>query len=364
MKVSPTVTGLGDSPCVDGSPQRRQAPSPLFRAALLAFACLAPLAAGPSGVVMNATTGVPEPRIPITLISFAQGMDPIEEVYTDAEGAFAFERELPPNSPGLIRAEHDAIAYSLVLPPGRPREGVEVTVYDAAPAPAVPPSGRILVLEPGEAETVVNESYLFENQTSPPITYRDPERGSLRFHLPPEAKGVVQVNASGPARMPLDAVAERTDEENVWMVDFPIKPGENRISLSYLVPREEGVTFVSRPMYKSLQTRVAVPAGVEISGEGLIDMGEEPTTQARIYEAPDGRVEIEIRGAGSLRREESPSGGGGAATSAGGGANEITVEPAPIAREMPWIIGLTVLILAIGFVNLYLSGDKRRAADQ
>lgn len=336
----------------------------IFRILGAALALAVPLlAAGPSGVVLNGTTGQPEPRIPITLISFAQGMDPIEEVYTGADGSFAFERELPDNSPGLLRAEHEAVAYSLVLPPGRPRQGVEVMIYDSKATPAVTPTGRILVLEPSEGEMVVNESYLYENATDPPITYRDVERGTLRFFLPAEAKGVVQVSATGPARMPLDAIAERTDEENVWKVDFAIKPGDNRISLSYLIPRQEGVAFRSPPMYPGLQTRVAIPSSVEISGEGLIDMGQEPTTQARIYEAPAGVVELEIAGVGTLSRSQ-PAAGGAAPAATSGGSNEITIEPAPIAKEMPWIIGLTVLILAIGFFNLYVSGDKRRAVNR
>src|SRR5690606_10246952 len=130
----------------------------------------------------------------------------------------------------------------------------------------------------------------------------------------------------------LDVSAERTSEENVWKVDFPIKPGDNRISLSYLVPRQPGVSFVSRPVYAGLQTRVAIPAGVEISGAGLIDMGQEPTTQARVFEAPDGVVEIEITGAGALRRQESAA---APAAPVSGGATQISVESAPIAKEAP-----------------------------
>ena len=61
----------------------------LLSLGLLSAVCAA---AAINGVAINRTTGQSAARIAITLISFAQGMDPIEEVYTDAEGRFAFVR--------------------------------------------------------------------------------------------------------------------------------------------------------------------------------------------------------------------------------------------------------------------------------
>jgi hypothetical protein len=307
-------------------------------------------AASVSGVVINRTTGKPEPRVALTLISFAQGMDPIEEVYSGPDGKFEFVKEVP--GMGMLRTDHQGVTYSTVLSPDVDRANVAVDVYEAKTAPAIAPMGRVLVLEPGGSQMVVNESYLFENSTDPPVTFRDADRGALRFFLPESAKGIVQVEAIGPARMPLNAVAEKTADPAIYKVDFPIKPGENRISLTYMVPQTDGQAFTSKTEYPGLQTRVAIPSGVEVSGADLTDLGAEPTTQAKIFEVGGGGdFSITVSGSGSLRGRSSGESAEGAP--AAGGPAEITIEPAGIHKELPWILGIAIAILALGFFNLY-----------
>ena len=325
---------------------------------LIAFLLLAasPAIAGPSGVVMNQTTGEPESRVPVTLISFADGMDPIEEVFSDSEGRFEFQREVP--GAGMLRAEHQAVGYSQMLRPGQ-MTNVELQIYESQATPAVAPTGRVLVLEPGEAEMIVNESYLYENQTSPPTTFRDEERGTLRFYLPEAAKDIVQVEANGPARMPLKASAEKVNEQGLYQVDFAIKPGENRISLTYLLPVDaDGTTFESRSPYAGITTRIAAPTSVELEAEGLQQLGTEPSTQAAIYEVAQGdEFSLLVRGAGKLARSEQGSTGGG--EFGAGAPNQISIQPAPISKDRWWVTALAAAILLIGFV--YLLGVREKA---
>ena len=317
---------------------------------ILALAAMPLVGATVSGVVTNRTTGKPEPRVALTLISFAQGMDPVEEVYSGPDGKFEFAKEVP--GMGMVRTDHQGVTYSTMLSPNVDRANVAVDIYEAVDKPPVAPMGRVLVLEPGGTEMVVNESYLFENSTDPPVTYREAERGSLRFYLPAAAKGIVQVEASGPARMPLNAVAEKTEDPEIYKIDFPIKPGENRISLTYLVPQTDGQPFTSKSVYPDLQTRVAIPNGVEVQGEDLTDLGTEPSTQAKIYEiGGGGDFTITITGAGRLRGRSAEESAGAAPP--GEGPGEITIEPAGIHKELPWILGIAIAILALGFFNLY-----------
>lgn len=322
-------------------------------ALLLLLASLPLAAASVSGVVTNKTTGKPASRVALTLISFAQGMDPVEEVYSGPDGKFEFVKPVP--GMGMLRTDHQGVTFSTMLSPNVDRSNVAVSVYDVVDKPALSPTGRVLVLEPGGSEMVVNESYLFQNATNPPVAYRDAERGTLRFYLPEAAKGIVQVEASGPARMPLKSVAEKTDDPEIYKVDFAIKPGGNRISLTYLVPQADGEAFTSRTVYPDLQTRIAVPAGVEVGGDNLQELGTEPSTQAKIYEiGGGGDFTVTLSGAGRLARGS--SGGGGEATAASSsGANEITVEPAGLHDELPWLLGIGAAILALGFFNLYTS---------
>jgi hypothetical protein len=319
---------------------------------LLAFA--APAHAAVSGKVINRTTGQPASGILITLLKFEAGMDPIEEVRTDDDGAFRFEKPLVDANgspvPGMVRTDYEGVGYSEMIPPERPPEGIEVPVYSVAEQQTLAPRGHVMIFEPGGGEMVVNENFAFLNNSDPPRTFRDAENGTLRFYLPPEAKGIVQVRAAGPQRMPLRSVATTTGQENIYKVDFPLKPGENSIDLTYLVPYSDGAEFETRVLYEGLDARLAAPAGVSLEAEGLVPLGQEPRTQASIYELPAAPAfRIKVSGQGQLAR----SGGDPESAAASGGGSDIRVAHAPVANELYWILGLTFAVLVVGFVYLY-----------
>lgn len=324
---------------------------------MLATAVLAgvwPLSGAVRGTVRNGTTGAGSPGVTLTLSSFLGGMTPVEETVTDAEGRFAFEKELPAVASGqpfagAIRAELDGINYTEILRADDALDNVTITVYSASAEDIAPPANRVLILEPGGEEMVVRESFQFFNDSNPPVTYST-EDGTLRFFLPDAAKGVVQASGTGPAGMPLRSTALPAGGEGLFKVDFPLKPGESRIDLSYVVPHADGDRFAVRSIYPDVATRVAAPEGVEIAGEGLELFGREPSTNAAIYSVQDSSaVTLTVAGQGALRRESEPS----------PSSTEITIQPAPIAQELVWIGGLTALILGLGFVHLLTS---RRAA--
>jgi hypothetical protein len=311
------------------------------------------------GKVINRTTGQPAGGILLTLLKFDGGMDPVEEVRADASGSFVFQKPLVGSSgnpvPGMIRAEFEGVAYSEMIPPGAPAAGLEIPVYNVEDREVLAPRAHIIIFEPGAGEMVITENYAFVNSSDPPRTFRDPVNGSLRFYLPPEAKGVVQVRTAGPQRMPLRSLATPTSEENIHSVDFPLKPGENSIDLTYLVPYTSGNEFVGRVLYEGLETRMAAPAGVSIEGEGLVSMGQEPRTQASLYQLPAAATfRVSISGEGRLE-PPSVAEGGPETTSSGGG--EIRVADPPVAGELYWVLGLTAAVLVVGFYSLYTSRE-------
>lgn len=317
--------------------------------------CAWPVAGAVRGTVRNGTTGAGAPGVTLTLSSFLGGMTPVEETVTDTEGRFAFAKELPAVSTGqpfagAIRAELDGINYTEILRADDALDDVTVTVYSASAENIAPPANRVLILEPGAAEMVVRESFQFFNDSNPPVTYST-EDGTLRFFLPDAAQGVVQVSGTGPAGMPLRSTALPAGEEGLYKVDFPLKPGESRVDLSYVVPYADGGQFTLRSTYPEVATRVAAPEGVEIAGEGVALFGREPSTNAAIYSVQNASAAalLTVSGQGALRRESEP----------GSSSAEITIQPAPIAQELVWISGLTVLILGLGFVHLLAS---RRAS--
>lgn len=325
-----------------------------------AIAVLAPqLALAVGGTVVNGTTGAPQAGVALTLSSFRGGMTPLEETVSQADGSFEFTKALPTVAAGqpfagAIRAEHDGIGYTEILGGGEAHDSVRVTVYSVSERELPAPVNRVLILEPGGEELLLRESFQFVNDSSPPVTYSS-AAGTLNFYLPPEAEGGVDVSGTGPAGMPLRSTALPAGPDNIHKVDFPLKPGESRIDLQYAVPYEDGMPFTTRSTYPSVNTRLAAPAGVSLEGVGVASLGQEPTTLASIYTVPEGpAVTLTVKGSGQLRT--------GTGSGAGGQA-EISIEQAPVSKELPWIAGLAIAILGLGFYHLLSSRvpQERRA---
>jgi len=318
------------------------------------------------GSVVNRTTGQPAPGVALTLITFVGGMSPVEEVYSSADGTFAFEKELSTSSGqpmlGMVRAEHEGVPYTTMLRAGMAGD-VTVEVFSVDETTRPTPNNHIVIFEPGASELVINETFMFINEATPPRAFRNAEEGTLRFHLPPGAGGEVSVQATGPAGMPLKSTAEPAGPENIYKVDFPLKPGENRLDVVYRIPHGEGDGFAGKLLYDGLKTMVAAPQGVTLEGDDLKPLGTEAEhTQASLFEIPASREYqiAAIRGIGQLRR---PNAGGASGGQGGSGAAPISVEPAPIAAELTWLLILTGGILAVGFIYLYSAktGDESSA---
>lgn len=311
-----------------------------------------------TGRVINRTTGQPAVGVPVTLIKMQISMDPVDEVFTNNAGEFSFDDDLLDASGnrtvGMLRAELESVNYSHMIGPMMPKEGIEVEVYNSVTRP-LPPAQRIVILEPGPEEVVINESYLFSNDEVPPVTFRNPVQGALQFYLPEEAKGIVEVQGAGPAGMSLNASADPTDDPRWYKVDFPIKPGSNRIGLTYVAARPpEGEALALPTRYPNAHTRIAAPAGpagVKLAGPNLTTMGIEPQMQVEIFDLARGaEAAVTIEGSLAPRPAAAPPGSTG-----GGSPNQISVQNAPVATELWWILAVIAGILGIGFYNLTTS---------
>lgn len=311
------------------------------------LAIATPLAAQVTGSVVNGTTGRPAAGATLTLSSFRGGMTPIEETVSGADGRFAFTKQLPSVSrdqpyAGAIRAEFEGIGYTEVLMSEALGQEVEVTVYTASAANLPSPSIRALILEPAAGELVVRDSYQFLTDSQPPVTYSS-EDGTLRFHALGEPNQEIDVSCMGPAGMRLRNTALPAGEPGLYKVDFPLKPGRNQIDLTYAVPYEDGMQYSVRSAYPGQLTRVASPEGVQITGPGLTSLGIEPRSKLPLYEYSASEIALTISGEGRLPAP---------APSAPSGQSEISIQPAPIASELAWIMVLAGLIFCIGFFHL------------
>ncbi|HUE02432.1 MAG TPA: hypothetical protein VMR62_22880 [Bryobacteraceae bacterium] len=326
---------------------RQPAPSTQHPAPVLAALVLLalPALAAVDGTVINKTTGQPQSGATVTLYKLGQaGMESVESVKSGAQGKFHIDQT--PQGPNLIQTAFDGVTYNHMLPPGSATSGLSLDVYNSSKQPgAARVSRHFLIFQPNGAQMTVNEGFIFTNNGV--TTYNDPEGGTLKFFLPTVAKGIVQVKATAPQGMPIDRAADKTNQNGIYKVDFPIKPGETSIQVTYVVPYNSGAVFEGKTVGKTADpTLLVVPNGVTLKGDGVLSRGQEPRSQASIYSVTAANYKVEIAGFMPAAAADSESGGDN-------GPSLEEVSPKILQKNMKWILALALGILALGFIVLY-----------
>ena len=150
-----------------------------------------------------------------------------------------------------------------------------------------------------------HESFIFDNQGK--TTWNDPTATARCISsCPRQAKGLVQVTATAPGGMPIQRDASRRPGKPASIkVDFPIKPGETRIDVSYLLPFQDNGAFAGKVLYKGGPTRPGGARGRDARrNRDRIDGDRSRSPQANIYDvkAPITRLPIAGHGAACGRR--------------------------------------------------------------
>jgi len=315
-----------------------------MRSLFLLLVCASVLAAV-DGTVINGTTGKPAANTIVSLVQPGQGgMQTLASVKSDAQGMFRIDKSV--QGPQLVQALYSGVLYNKVLMPGVPSTGLEVIVFDSTSKPGVAKvSQHFIVLQPSAKDMSVSEGILY--QGDPKLTFNDAANGTLHFYLPPEAKGIVSVTINAPGGMPIQRPAEKTNQPNVYKVSYPIKPGETRFDLSYIIPSATPLTFAGKILHNEGSSDLVVPNGVTIKGDNVDLAGQEPKTQASIYRIKGTSFKVEVTGTGSLRQPEAP------AADDDSGAPTIEQVKPRIYEQLYLILGMTFTILALGSFLLY-----------
>jgi hypothetical protein len=320
------------------------------------------------GVVINGTTNKPQPGSTVTLYQTSnQGPQNLGSIKTDAQGKFAFTQDVQPGvggGPLLLQAVYDGVQYNLTIPPGRATSGVTIPVYQATKSPGEATIDRhFFVLEPSPDGTMqVSEGFLYKNDGK--TTWNDPDRGTLQFELPPAAQGKVEINVVAPGGLPIRRAPDPLGKPNQFKLDFPIKPGETRVDLSWNIPFQSPGVFNDHLLSKAGMIQMVAPPGVEFKGPGVTLLGQEPTTKSNVFGVKGPDIQVRVEGAGLFNTPQENSGG-----TAGSGQSLAENFPKLYALlpanasfldsllAVKWVL-LTILgMLALGFTLLYRKGD-------
>jgi hypothetical protein len=214
----------------------------------------------------------------------------------------------------------------------------------------------MILFEPGGGQMVINETYLCSNGGK--TTWNDPGHGTVRFYLPAGAGGKVAVNATGPGGLPLGVPVDKTSTPDVYAVDFPVKPGETRVDLSYTVPYTEGAAYAGKIVTKDDNTYLIAANGVTLHGENLNDLGLEPRTQAHIYGLTGASYQVELTGAATAAPEENAE-----ASDSDSGPRIEAIMPR-IYGQAKLILALALGILALGLALLYRANATKETNER
>lgn len=328
-----------------------------FRACAVLLLASSGVFAAIDGTVVNRTTGKPQVGVGITLVKPGQqGMQTLGTTVSDASGHYVFEKDQPGGGPQLLQATYKGVNYNKLMTPNIPTSNVELDIYEATNSPAVAHvAQQMIVLEPNASQVAVSETVIVQNGTK--TTYNNDELGGLRFYLPPAANGQVRINAQGPQGMPLPRPAEKTREDDVFKVNFPIKPGETEFEMNYVLPVGSPMTFHGRVVdIKGMPAgplRLIAPPGVTLAGNDIQTVGTEPKTQATIYNVvASGNFSVNVTGTGSLHN------GDDATAQQDSDAPQVTEGKPQIYAHLNWLAALAFSILGVGLVILYRASSQ------
>ena len=309
--------------------------------------CLLPSAWAIDGAILNKTTNKPQPGVIIQLVQPGQGgMQTLGTTKSDAQGKFHFDQNA--QGPTLIQAIYQGVLYNKMIIPGAPSSDLEVPVYNSSSKNASKISQHFIVLQPTPSDLNVSESFLYQGDAK--TTFNDAANGTLHFYLPAEAKSP-HVVIQGPGGMPIQRSAEKTKQENIYKVDYPVKPGETRFDVNYSLPVSDPLTYSSKLIQKEENTDLVAPSGVTLKGDNIESIGQEPKTQATIYKVKGDSLKVEVQGVGSLQPEANPS-----ASDEDSGVPTIQVVKPRIYDNMYWILGIAFAILGLGSFLLLRNG--------
>ena len=334
---------------------------PLFTSLLLCVLASVSFAGTVTGTVTNGTTGKPVAGVDVILIQLQGTMQPVAQTKTDANGHYQLDHPALGNGPMLLRAVYRGVNYHEPATPGKTT--VDIQVFEPTEKPnAFSVTARAIILEPGDSGLVVDEEYLISNKTQPPVAFYRPG-GSFEFSIPADAQ-LGDVEVVGTSGMPVKQ-APISKSKNVQAIDYPFRPGDSSVRLSYKIPypgNQASLEFSS----PYLINRVAVfaPPAMQVSGNGFNPAGQQQGFNVFMHEtiAANTPAAVAVSGTGPIPQPESAGGGDDSQnpavnSRADSGAPtptaSVTALPARLDSVRWYVVGGFAAIFALGLFYMW-----------
>lgn len=318
-----------------------------------------------SGVVTNGTTEEIVTDASAQLRGFTQDIQEALTLTTTVgtDGRYAFDlSDVPPDLVYLVSVEYEGLSFSsdvAELSRGNATLDLPVTVYEQTNDPEAVRIDQVhFVFEFTGEQVQVSELYVFNNQETAVYVGEsgDPDQGTVKFSLPPEAENVSFQRAFQGVESFVPAT-EVIETEEGWADTVPLRPGRSNTSLVavYTLPYDDGLTFSHDLHYNARNVSVILPdAGVELEGERWTSQGSQEAMGGAFLSYA--RQDVPAGETLSLTLSGEPT----QVTSSGGAGSSA----APRDENIELIIGGIALIVVLGAgVYVYRTRQLQAEAD-
>ena len=234
--------------------------SPRFRSVITVAAAAVilvfPLLGTASGIsvhgsVVNGTTGKADVTAVVSVINPSAGMEPIQSVQA-TNGKFEIDKLEPGTY--LARVDYDGVTYSTTFQiVGDEHASVAVAVYETTTSwdgvKVVVP--HFTAARHGD-HLVIERVYDIHNESQPPRTVTG-EDGFFRFPLPDAVHNFNGLYVQY-GEVPIERQPIETDEERVYIVDYPIRPGLTRVAMSYTTTYDTGAVALEEELLYDIES--------------------------------------------------------------------------------------------------------------
>lgn len=324
----------------------------LFLASVLpCFLVSVALAGTISGTVTNGTTNKPAADVDVILIQLQGTMQPVANTKTDAQGHYQLSNDILGTAPMLLRAVYRGVNYHQPVTPGMTTADVQVfEPTDKASAFSV--TMHYIVLQPNGTDLTVGELFNVANNTSPPLAYYR-SGGSFLFKVPPGAQ-VTQVDAGGSSGMPV--IQTPIDKGNgVEGVDFPFRPGESEVRITYHMPYTGNqATVKTTSLYAADQVGYAAAPTVKVDASGFEPGGTAQGFNVYVRKAVPANTELTAAVSGTAPPPSSADNSAGGDSSQGSGS--ASDAPTASITTLPARLDSLKWVLVAGFGAIFVLG--------
>ena len=206
---------------------------------LLLLLCILPAALHAdtvTGKVLDRTTQKPAAGDDVVLLRMGEGMQEEARVHTDAEGAFSVNLTHP-DAQYVLRVLHQGVNYDHTLSGA---STVQLEVFDSVPAiQGISGSLGIAEVQSDGSDLKVTEMYSITNASMPAVT----QSGAHNFDVTLPAGAKLDAFMAKRAQGVWVNLAPVQGKQNIYSVDYPLRPGETLFKFSYHLPAAAATTL-------------------------------------------------------------------------------------------------------------------------